>query len=469
MVPSPSPPFPSPTPETSSASVDLTTWFLDAKRSLSSVALCSRANSLVDFARQALHDATVVSARCIFLKNALQDQLVFARRINQMMHGQRESSRVEFEKTLAELDNADNRLNQTLEVLRNSIVDPAFSPPPTPSVSASGPTASADGGGGSGVLESDEELKDPVRTLHDFVEDEGIENLKSKLRHSIDQVQESHDAFLATLTSFDTHLSHLTTTLTSLQPPTPAPIHPYLLTLEDHAESMAHLLDSLTRHYDRCSAALRTSPLDPAPSTTTTDLYTVLARDAAQVEDVVSELKDRLSEMENIYSEVSCIHEGLLDADFQIVEAVGHFEEFGARLSGFLDVRRDFEGRQEELRSEMEERLADLWGLGEFYEGFAGAYDEMVVEVARRRGVAVRMEAVAREAMGRLEALFEEDLQEREAFRNTQGEHLPIDIWPGLLDPPIRYVFTKEGRELPDIAKEVIERALRKTQGRMGV
>lgn len=70
---------------------------------------------------------------------------------------------------LVELDNADDRLNKTLEVLRNSIVDPAFNM-----------NNSGDG---------DSNLVVRTRTLHDFVDDEGIENLKSRLRHSIDQVQ----------------------------------------------------------------------------------------------------------------------------------------------------------------------------------------------------------------------------------------------------------------------------------------
>lgn len=84
-------------PVGSSTSVDLTTWFLNAKRSLSSVGLCARANSLVDSARVALQEATVISSRCVFLRNALQDQLVFAIQINRMMHSTRDASRTEFE------------------------------------------------------------------------------------------------------------------------------------------------------------------------------------------------------------------------------------------------------------------------------------------------------------------------------------------------------------------------------------
>lgn len=70
---------------------------------------------------------------------------------------------------LMELDNADDRLNKTLEVLRNSIVDPAFNM--------------------HNPGDEDSNLVVKTRTLHDFVDDEGIENLKSRLRHSIDQVQ----------------------------------------------------------------------------------------------------------------------------------------------------------------------------------------------------------------------------------------------------------------------------------------
>lgn len=70
---------------------------------------------------------------------------------------------------LMDLDHADDRLNRTLEALRNSIVDPAFNMPNPES--------------------EDPNLMTKTRTLHDFVDDEGIENLKSRLRHSIDQVQ----------------------------------------------------------------------------------------------------------------------------------------------------------------------------------------------------------------------------------------------------------------------------------------
>lgn len=58
-----------------------------------------------------------------------------------------------------------------------------------------------------------------------------------------------------------------------------------------------------------------------------------------------------------------------------------------------------------------------------------------------------------------------EDLRDRETFKGEYGEWLPMDLWPGLMDPPIRFDIEKDlqgGRELPALGKEVIEKAMRR-------
>jgi len=75
----------------------LTNWFLDAKRSLGSVSLCTRAHVLVDSARAALQEASIVSSRCVFLRAALQEQLTIADQINRMVHTAKDAAREEFE------------------------------------------------------------------------------------------------------------------------------------------------------------------------------------------------------------------------------------------------------------------------------------------------------------------------------------------------------------------------------------
>ncbi|KAF8251379.1 APG17-domain-containing protein [Wilcoxina mikolae CBS 423.85] len=459
----------SPNPvETHAPPADLTTWFLNAKRSLSSVALCSRAHVLVDSARAALQEASVISSRCVFLRASLQDQLTIAGQINRMIHTTQDAARVEFEKTLNDLDTADLRLNQTLELLRNTTVDPAFVPP------GANIEPSQRGNNTNGIVGNEERdisvIGDAtaavvkVRTLHDFVEDEGIENLKSRLRHSIDYVQESHDALHSSISMFDESLQSLSSSLTSLHDPTPhsEPLHPPLHALEQHTEAMASLLESLTQHYDRCSLALKSTessiPVDP-------DLFLVLSRDAAEVDDVVSEIKEHLSNMEIVSTSISSKIEELHLLERETIAVFIAFEEFQRELGVCMDGLREFETRQDELRHDMVMRLDELWQLVDFYNGFVGAYDAMVIEVGRRKGVAARMESIVVEASRKLEALYDEDLQNRELFKNDYGQWLPVDLWPGLSDPPVIWSIEKDlqgGSELPALGKDVIERAMRK-------
>jgi autophagy-related protein 17 len=205
---------------------------------------------------------------------------------------------------------------------------------------------------------------------------------------------------------FDESLLSLSSSLASLADPIPhsEPLHPPLHALEEHTEAMASLLESLTQHYDRCSEALKSTesgtPVDP-------DLVIVLRRDAPEVDDVVSEIKERLAEMETIYMSISSTIEDLRALERETIAVFAAFDEFQTELGICMDGLQEFETRQAELKDDMQMRLEELWRLGEFYEGFVGAYDAMVIEVGRRKGVAARMDVVVKEAQKKLKAIYD--------------------------------------------------------------
>lgn len=65
-----------------------------------------------------------------------------------------------------------------------------------------------------------------------------------------------------------------------------------------------------------------------------------------------------------------------------------------------------------------------------------------------------------------------DDLAEREAFKEEQGDHLPMDIWTGIMDPPVRYTVVKDtggGSDLPGVSKEAIQKALERKQTKQGL
>jgi autophagy-related protein 17 len=60
-------------------------------------------------------------------------------------------------------------------------------------------------------------------------------------------------------------------------------------------------------------------------------------------------------------------------------------------------------------------------------------------------------------------------LEHREDFKANQGEYLPSDIWPGLMNPPVRYEITAiddEGNAIPELKKDVVEKALQRLAAR---
>jgi autophagy-related protein 17 len=61
------------------------------------------------------------------------------------------------------------------------------------------------------------------------------------------------------------------------------------------------------------------------------------------------------------------------------------------------------------------------------------------------------------------------EVERRDGFREKQGEYLPIDIWPGIMNAPVQFEIAATGEEaknLPELKKDVVEQALRRMEER---
>jgi autophagy-related protein 17 len=207
---------------------------------------------------------------------------------------------------------------------------------------------------------------------------------------------------------------------------------------------MASLIQSLTQHFDRCGLALKGSESDMQVDP---DLFLVLSRDAAQVDDVVAELKEILEEMEDISVGIDAKLGELRRFEDGIISILVAFEDHQIELAAYLDGLRMFENRQKELKYDMEARLEELKAFREFYDGFRGAYDAMVVEVGRRQGVQVRMENIVKEAMRQVKELYDGMyLWDRMDCRALRGLCLVVWSWT---DADIYNRGSSETRNIP--------------------
>ncbi|KAL4864845.1 hypothetical protein BDV12DRAFT_7526 [Aspergillus spectabilis] len=449
-----------------------------AKRSLSSINHVWRANEIVTAARSTLEESVVVSARTGFLRGGLNKQLRLLYNVRAEVEEISLRGRSEFAGALKSLDAADARLRKTLGLLRETIVHASFRP----------------------------EGEDP-KSLHDFVDERGVEELHATLKSSIDRTNAAQAELESSNHQFDDELQAIKKALGTYRAATklassrssisssgshsqsasssslpslssmPSMVH----SLEMHAQEMANLLESLVRHFDLCVTAVKhtegggaaaqsitgdmpagvissrggqdiegninanlNAPLDPLSDSEYREMVNVIINDAAEAEDVVMEIQDRIGEMESVIENLLAQRDGLITISSATKDVFSHLSSLAStRLPGYIAQAHSFTGVWNEEHDRIKEGLSNLFDLSALYDGFLDAYDGLIIEVARRRHVRHRVEKIIRDTRQKLDILYEEDVNARETFRVDQGDYLPSDIWPGLSREPMRVEFRR--------------------------
>lgn len=136
---------------------------LAAKQSLSSMALVLRANELATHARQMHEESVILSAQTGFLRTLIDEEVLVLRKLRRGMGRAYDRGRREFVQLLRTLDIANEKLESTMRMLRETRVDPIFRPP-------------------------GEEMKN----LMDFLDVNSVEAMHDTLKASVDELQVSH-------------------------------------------------------------------------------------------------------------------------------------------------------------------------------------------------------------------------------------------------------------------------------------
>jgi autophagy-related protein 17 len=381
---------------------------------------------------------------------------------------------------LHDVDTSFTGLNSTLTVLRQTPIEAVLQPPGT-----------------------------PQKHLYDFIDSAAVSNLEGTLRACIDRYNEAHATLDDSNDAFDTALENLHSSfenvpLTPATTSNPSPVPDLYQDLEVHATEAAQAFQSLVQHYDLCVTALRhteggsaaateatgnepvhstdefAAPLEPMGEEERLEMVAVLVKDAHQVEDVVTEIRERGSEMTFLLN--------------QIEDHIGHLRNEASALSSILQMISQITGEVkshiatsrsfhaswlEDTRPTLLNGIEEWENQRDFYERFDLAYAELLVEISSRRRRHDKTKRKAEEAQKELDRLHAEDIRAREQFTLAQGDFLPRDIWPGLEDPPRQYKVSvvqevdEEGLSegvvgsIPQLGRNVVERALTRVKRRM--
>ncbi|KAB8360689.1 hypothetical protein FH972_024426 [Carpinus fangiana] len=437
--------------------------FVASKRSLAATEHVYRANAIVDAARTHLEEMAVYAARASYMRQAANAQVLKLKAVRLGLERVGDDGHDEFKALLATLDSADAAVKNVLSTLKTTTIEPSL-----------------------------RDVDDEPRSLHTFVDEQGMHELAADFRTYIDQTNNAQNQLDDSNAAFDDELATIVHCITPVRQDVDLKGAAVLFkSLEEHAAEMASLLQSLVRHYDLCATALKHTegggeaaehaaqvelpegihvdalPHDlpsqqPMSAEERAEMLQVLDNDAAEVDDVVQEIRERVAEMEHQAEQIADLLSIVRDRHAALEKACALMTQLAERLPLYVDAGARFVHTWTELRGRIEEKMEELHGLRQFYTGFLRAYDGLLVEVVRRKVVRSKMQRVAQDAMRRIRELHEDDAEEREAFKEEHGDFLPADIWPGLALPPAAFEVkqTDETDEaMPDIPKDVWQKA----------
>ena len=462
----------------------LVSYLVAAKRSLGSIPLVHRATTILSEARASVESTTALLAKSAYLRRALAAQLKILRGIQFELEAAAQATQFEFQGVIKELDNTDARLLKCIDLLKQTQIEEAFN----------------------AYAELEDASGTAKKTLHDFVDDKGVESIKEAMKVAIDNVQNAQHEMNQSIQTLEEDLQSANDVLNNridssgTESELQFPAIPKVLSLlENNAREMAHGLESLATHFDNCVKVIKHTegggeviaqtmsaeglpdavgtdihalqdPAQPMSEEELVELLEVVEGDAAEVDEVVMELQDRNAEMEAQLEKVSQWRERQESTNNDVTTAFKLVEKIGGRLSGYVAEAARHSIRWVEERAKIEDGIGGMEELCEHYANFLHAYDGLIVEIARRKTVKKQMERVIAEAHEKLEQLYEQDRAQRLEFKNDQGEFLPSDIWHGVNALPPRYVITKSDDDItaggassiPDLPRKTVEDALKR-------
>lgn len=240
---------------------------------------------------------------------------------------------------------------------------------------------------------------------------------------------------------------------------------------------MAEHLSSLTHHFDLCVTAVRITEggtalarrkaaedsggtdavsisgviaeqeanVEDLDAEERAEIVQVVMQDAPEVDEVVADLNAEMQQMDIKFAQLKDQADQVRSGYAAVTQAFQVLEDIGSRLAGYIAAETEFSERWEAEKHGIAARLGEMETLRDFYEGYASAYDSLILEVERRRAVEEKIRAVWRKAKEQVDKLVESDWHDREAFRSEVGEYVPTDLWVGMSGPLRRWEVVRAG------------------------
>ncbi|CAG8529184.1 17119_t:CDS:10 [Acaulospora morrowiae] len=449
--------------------------------------LCSKAEGLAKECRNDVESIEKLYPKLKFLWGELEGQVQvidkfreFAVKQNgilQHFHASKEQ----------ELSTITEKLNATLDRLRAKYVDPvirenAIAIEQMVRVNSSNMLGELSKGLEFDLKEKGKYIEEKA-SLYDYVEEQSIQELKIKTQEEVTAIQHYHNTSSKIIESVNVELKKLDDMLMSnnisLEESGVDFSYEKFDTLEQKTQRMAETLESLARHYDQVTSALKAfqtqsdaqSLLDITGrlSFAFMDqkqkcililaiqlLSLVLEKDTDMIPSIAQELQEDVQFIESVSEEVR-VRNHIYRASYE--EAYKIFSEldgFGNHMENHANTMKELEADFEKGAVMVDRLLEELLNLNLWQAPLR--YVQM--EIDRRHKVKEQHRKFAEEYLAKLEGLYQEEIQQRDIFYQNHGRYLPINLCPPILEPPTRYgIVPQDETKLPVLSQRTLSEA----------
>ncbi|KAK7690808.1 hypothetical protein QCA50_005908 [Cerrena zonata] len=430
--------------------------------------LCSRARTLASTSAEVAGDVLALDAKLRFMTNAVLEQVKLAASVAKSIELKRtglETQTKEWDEARAQHTEA---LDSVLESLGAQVVPPDFHSNSTDSSLFGSHDGSDDEHHDTGGPFSDprpgrsptETLRNVLvngvskqrtarrqdrskwKTLRDFINERDVEDL-------LDSLEADRNILDDILSKTSDYPEQLANTIAAIRATLPTdwtiPLLNEIFNAKERAlVEMAQHLTSLAEHYDQMAGTLRDSE---GGGIFTEEDFQAMNRDTEELPAIIADLDGNVQAIQSSLEQLVTAKQ---QAEVHVTTLRGtlaDLDELGEIMAEMLD-RQD--AAQGEVSQQLTEMYTSLGSVEEFCHRFTAyrtSFDQLLIEIARRRRYKEAAEKIIEGMMSQLSALTEEERSHRVAFNDEHGEHLPADVCLSIQNPPTRWEIITWNRE----------------------
>ena len=279
------------------------------------------------------------------------------------------------------------------------------------------------------------------RCLHDYVDAESVDALlDNSLRHS--QALHAHQSlFLTAIQEVDQLSAEIHGSTLNLR------LEPIFQEFAHKKSSVVHTFQALSTRVEQMDARAQRAfrnltecansnvVVTDSDSSAREDTLLFLRGVHAQLQEDLEVVLSSANKCRQLAQELMHIHAQLVDEFHQCTKQSDYLRSVEKKAGDYLQRLSETQAQAADSVQQLQPILDDCMSLVQWYSLFQVAYEQLLVEVPRRKAAVARMNDIMQLARTHLQLLHQEEIERRQHFAQFYEDYLPPGFSAEISDP----------------------------------